>query len=122
MKMKTISLGVERPDYGSELAAHEPEKPRKMKTSYPSFYISDLKESMDIPDSGEATIKFKVVERRENERDGKCLCSYDLEVQEISFVGKASSPKEESADDAVEKGLAEAESKKATKGKEDKKS
>lgn len=119
--MKTISLGVERPDYGDSPVASQSE-PKKTKMSYPSLYISDLKESIEMPDSGEATIKFKVVERRETERDGKTSCSYDLEVQDISFLGKTSSKKEESADDAVEKGLAEAESKKSTKAKEDKKS
>lgn len=106
MKTKTISLGVERPDYGSpEVAA--PEEPKKTKLAYPSLYISDLKESIEMPDSGEATIKFKVVERRETERDGKTSCSYDLEVQDISF--SAEKAEESSADDEIEKGLAEAE-------------
>jgi len=109
MKMKSISLGTERPDY-SDSPISAPEEPKKTKMVYPSLYISDLKESIEMPDSGEATIKFKVIERRETERDGKTSCSYDLEVQDISFAaGKPGKTPSKSDDDEIESGLAEAE-------------
>jgi hypothetical protein len=110
--MKTIDLGTMRPDYSimtdapaPEGASAESETPKKK--VYPSLYISDLDTKLDLPDSGEAIVKFKVVERRETERDGKKTCSYDIEIHELTPTAKKSSQK--SSDDDIEEGLSEAE-------------
>ncbi|MCK9587974.1 MAG: hypothetical protein WC069_06430 [Candidatus Shapirobacteria bacterium] len=108
MKTKTYNLGAERPDYGSAEPANEkPEKELPKKMVFPSFYISELTDKMEIPSEGEATIKFKVVERRETERDGKSTCSYDLEVHSLAITEASGKP--ESNDDEIEAGLKEAE-------------
>jgi hypothetical protein len=58
---------------------------------YPDLHIGDIDEPrlLNIPDSGEATIRFRVVHRShsEHERNGKKerRCSVTLEVQKIDF-------------------------------------
>jgi hypothetical protein len=59
------------------------------KTHYPDFYISGTDDSrlLDMPDEGEATIRFKVVSRTHSEdtRNGKKKrrCSLCIEVHSI---------------------------------------
>jgi hypothetical protein len=56
---------------------------------YPDFYISDTDELglLDMPDEGEATIKYKIVNKtqREDSRNGKKRrrCSITIEVRSI---------------------------------------
>lgn len=63
-------------------------------TVYPDLYISDVDEPdlLDLPDKGEATIKFKVVHRKhqEEQRGGKKrrCCSVRLEVTSIELPEK----------------------------------
>lgn len=58
---------------------------------YPHLHISNVDNSrlLEMPDTGEATIKFKVVSRSHDEHDrgGKKehRCSLTLEVQKIDF-------------------------------------
>lgn len=113
MKNK-IDLGVMRPDYGSvEPVAASSDKDLPKKKVYPSIYISDLEDEPDIPDSGEAVIRYKVIEKCETERDGKKTCSYDIEIHEMSPTSKSSSSSKDSdSDDEIERGLSRAESEK----------
>lgn len=109
MKNK-IDLGTMRPDYSAEILVPEgasSESDRPQKKFYPSLYISDLSEKLELPDSGTATVTFKVVERRETERDGKKTCSYDLEIQDMTPTSESGSKK--SSDDEIEEGLSAAE-------------
>jgi hypothetical protein len=61
----------------------------KDETHYPDLYISEIDDSRlaDMPDEGEALIKYKVITRSHNEhqRDGKKehRCSITLEVRSI---------------------------------------
>jgi hypothetical protein len=66
---------------------------------FPTFRYSG--KELDLPDEGEMTIRFKVVERTESERDGKKTCSYTIEVQSIEDV-------EEESDDSPTKSYDEA--------------
>lgn len=60
----------------------EPAEPDKNRVSYPSLYIaSDSK--IDLPDSGDAIIRFKKVSSSESERDGKSSYSCELEIMAI---------------------------------------
>lgn len=70
-------------------------------TQYPRLHISDHDDSRlaDIPDEGEATIKYKVVDRthREESRNGKkrYSCCLVLEVKSIDPPpAKGKKPKE----------------------------
>lgn len=73
----------------------------KDKVHYPDFHISDTDETrlLEMPDQGEATIKFKVVHRTHSEhnREGKKerRCSLTIEVQKIDFEDK---PKKKNGD------------------------
>jgi hypothetical protein len=84
---------------------------------YPSLYFSNAKELMDFPKEGTAVIHFKkVMEKKETiMRDGeekKCYC-VELEIHGIKSNGKSKMEpmmeKEEDDEDAIEKGLKEAE-------------
>lgn len=83
---------------------------------YPSLYFSNAKELMDFPNEGTAVIHFKkVMERKEtvirNGEEKKCYC-VELEIHGIKSNGKSkmeSMEEEEDDEDAIEKGLKEAE-------------
>jgi len=108
---KTYSLGMQRPDYSTAVPS-EPATDKKtpMKEVFPSFYLSDLKNPIDLPDEGTAEIKYKVVSRTESTRDGETKCSYDIEIQELTPTSKTATA---SDDDEIESGLQEAEADKA---------
>ena len=78
----------------------------KDKAHYPSLHISDVDEPrlLDLPDQGEATIRFKVVgrEHSEHEHNGKKKrrCSLTLEVQKIDFDDNPKAAKKNGNDDA----------------------
>jgi hypothetical protein len=61
------------------------------KVYYPDLHIADVDDPrlLDIPDKGEATIRFRVTHRShsEHERNGKKerRCSLTIEVQKIDF-------------------------------------
>ena len=83
---------------------------------YPSLYFSDAKELMDFPKEGTAVIHFKkVMEKKETMmRDGEEKKRYcvELEIHGIKSTGKSkmeSMEEEEDDEDAIEKGLKEAE-------------
>lgn len=83
---------------------------------YPSLYFSNAKELMDFPKEGTAVIHFKkAMEKKETViRDGeekRCYC-VELEIHGIKANGKSkmeSMEEEEDDEDAIEKGLKEAE-------------
>ena len=83
---------------------------------YPSLYFSDAKELMNFPKEGTAVIHFKkVMEKKETMmRDGEEKKRYcvELEIHGIKANGKSkmeSMEEEEDDEDAIEKGLKEAE-------------
>jgi hypothetical protein len=84
---KAIDLGKKYDDLASPVSISE----IKDKVHYPDLYISDTEETrlLDMPDSGTATIKFRVVSRHhsEDKRNGekKRRCSLTLEVMAIDF-------------------------------------
>lgn len=87
---KTIDLGRRMDDLVKDVITPvSPERP-----IYPDLYISDLDEPalLDLPNKGEARIKFRVVHRRheEHERDGKKSrrCSVRLEITSIELPEK----------------------------------
>jgi hypothetical protein len=62
------------------------------KVSYPSFWVHDVEQPLDLPDSGMATIKYKVTSKTTRTRDGKSKHDADIEIQSIEPV-KATKPK-----------------------------
>lgn len=59
------------------------------KVYYPSLYVEGLLESLEISGEGTATVKFKVVQSTEKERDGKKTYCYDIEIHDFSPKGKS---------------------------------
>lgn len=53
---------------------------------YPSLYVSDRDEAIDIPEEGSATVKYRVRSRSTNKRDGKEKHSADIEIHSIEPV------------------------------------
>jgi hypothetical protein len=53
-----------------------------------------------LPEEGELTVRYKVVSKSTNERDGKKSCTLTLEVREIVEVER-----EEEEDDSAESAL-----------------
>lgn len=101
-----IDLGKEVKDYGGDMPVPEsPEKAVKMKTVYPSVYICGKKELLTLPDTGEATIKFKVVSRevssrKSGEKEPKERFEVELEIHAIE--PKATPKKEKSTEEALD--------------------
>jgi hypothetical protein len=100
---KAIDLGRKwDDDAGTPIAMSD----LKETVHYPDFHISNTEEArlLDIPDEGEATIKFKVVHRShsEEDRNGKKRrrCSLTIEVQKIDFEDNPKPKKKDYGDDA----------------------
>jgi len=55
---------------------------------YPSLYLRRLKKSIDLPDEGEAKIKFKVTSRETNTRNGETRHSATIDVMSIETPDK----------------------------------
>src|SRR5260370_42480189 len=95
---KAIDLGKK---FGDDIEMPMPMSEMKNEVHYPDFHISDVDEPrlLDMPDEGEATIKFKVIHRShsEHDRNGKKQrrCSLTIEVQKIDFEDK---PKKKNGD------------------------
>lgn len=117
--MKMIDLGKKEPDYGEPaMAPVASDKKQKTVVRYPSLYISDRKvEAPDAGAEGTATIKYRIREKSEAERqtsDGKTTrtCNVELDIMSIAFDPiKGSAKKSMSADDEIEEGLSKAEGK-----------
>lgn len=115
---KKVSLPEGFVDLGEEMkpmTAIEIER-EPASVHYPSLYFSDAKELMDFPKEGTAVIHFKkVMEKKETMlRDGEEKKRYcvELEIHGIKANGKPkmeSMDEEEDDEDAIEKGLKEAE-------------
>jgi hypothetical protein len=104
--MKTIDLGK---TYDGIEAAEPAEDSKEPKVHYPSLYLSDRPELANLPDEGTATIKFKVVSRSVNERDGEKTVSTELEIHSITADTESKANGEDESLDEIEKGLREAE-------------
>jgi hypothetical protein len=84
---KAIDLGKKLNDIAIPISTSD----YRDKVHYPDLRISDIEEPrmLNLPDQGEATIKFKVVHRThsEHDRNGKKerRCSVTLEVMKIDF-------------------------------------
>jgi hypothetical protein len=92
---KPIDLGKNWDDMIGPVSVRE----EKDRTHYPDIYISDIDDPrlLEMPDQGEATIRFKVVSRQHSEHDqnGKKerSCSIRLEVLSIDPPEKAAKKK-----------------------------
>ena len=105
-----LSLGRKQTDYGSDCCEDVPEKPKKMKTVYPSFYLHDVDlKGVDQKMVGKAmkvTAEIRIesmITRIDGKKDSKD--SMDVEVMSIDF-GKQTKDAE-SLQDAIEEGLSE---------------
>lgn len=94
-QFKAMDLGMSDAErYPSSLSAYDPKK-----KTYPSIYLSGPKDEFaDLPDSGEAVIRYQVTRRSTEEENGKKRHSLTIEVRSLD-------PK--SAAKAVEKKKAE---------------
>jgi hypothetical protein len=85
----------------------------KDRVHYPDFHISNTDEArlLDIPDEGEATIKFKVVHRSHSEEDRngkkKRRCSLTIEVQKIDFEDNPKPAKKKDSDGGARKAFSD---------------
>lgn len=79
----------------------------KNKVSYPSVYITHDMEGegagMDeVPDEGEATIKYRIVSYKEDLKNGTCSC----EIEIMGFKPSATkAKKQKSSDDSLDEAL-----------------
>jgi hypothetical protein len=87
---KPIDLGQKYDDLISQASSLAD----KDRVHYPDFHIPETEDTrlLEMPDEGEATIKFKVVSRHHSEsnRNGKKerRCSLTIEVCKIDFEDK----------------------------------
>ena len=107
---KAIDLGKKwNDDIGTPISMSE----MKNEVHYPDFHISDTDETrlLDMPDEGEATIKFKVVHRShsESDRNGKKKrhCSLTIEVQKIDFEDNPKAAKKKDSDGGARKAFSD---------------
>lgn len=81
-QFKALDLGMSDEErYGSSpvISAYDPKK-----KTYPSIYLAGPKDDfMDLPDSGEAVIKYQVTRRSTEETDGKKRHYLTIEVRSI---------------------------------------
>ncbi len=66
---------------------------------YPSLYVEGLSESLGISGEGIATVKFKVVQSTERERDGEKSYCYDIEIREFTPKGRLKKSDSEEIDE-----------------------
>ena len=86
----------------------------KDKVHYPDFHISDTEDTrlLDLPDEGEATIKYRVVSRHhsENKRqngDKERRCSITLEVLKIDTFDNPKAAKKKDSDGGARKAFSD---------------
>lgn len=75
---KTLDLGRKM---GGELAGCCAPSSEKY---YPTVWIDRSKEPIDLPDSGKATVEYKVVRRSTETRDGQTTHDASLEIRSIT--------------------------------------
>lgn len=105
--MKTIDLGKTYDE--PEISPAEDAESSESKIHYPSLYLSDRPDLAGLPDSGTATIEFKVISRTVSERDGEKNVSIELEIHKITADLEPTKNGEDESLDEIEKGLREAE-------------
>lgn len=103
--MKTINEDLGYTDaerYGESPISAEYDKD---KVRYPEFTYSDDDEPLDIPDKGKMLVEYEEVSRVESSRNGKKHYVCTIAVKKIiSVSGKEESkPKEERADEALDR-------------------
>lgn len=106
---KPIDLGKKyNEDIGEPISIRD----LKDEVHYPDFYVSNTEDSrlLDMPDEGEATIRYKVVSRNhsEDKRNGKTRrrCSITIEVHSIE-PPEAKAKKKESFSEGTRKSFAD---------------
>lgn len=79
-QFKAMDLGMTDAErYPSSLGTYDPKK-----RTYPSIYLSGSKDEFaDLPDSGEAVIKYQVTRRSTEEENGKKRHSLTIEVRSL---------------------------------------
>lgn len=82
-----------QPSVAVEIERKEPE------VYYPSLYVEGLSESLGISGEGTATVKFKVVQSTEKERNGKKTYCYDIEIREFTPKGRSKKSDSEEIDE-----------------------
>jgi len=85
-----------------------PEKPKE-RVDYPTLFISHKSggegaKMDDMPDSGEAVIKYKVRSYKEDLENGTCSCELDvISIKPMGAKEKKKSSSEDSLDEAFNK-------------------
>ncbi len=78
-QFKAMDLGMSDSDRYPSLSAYDPKK-----KTYPSIYLSGPKDEFaDLPDSGEAVIRYQVTRRSTEEENGKKRHSLTIEVRSL---------------------------------------
>ena len=66
------------PELGCQVAA-----PKKNEPRYPTLWLSDRDEPLDLPDSGKAVVEYDVTRRTIEEVNGKKKHSYTIRIKSI---------------------------------------
>lgn len=94
----------------------EAEVPAEDKKSYPTLYIEHGDESSalnDLPDEGEAVIKYRIVRYTEDLKNDTCRC--ELEVLGLKPMGEQKQKKSKSSEESLDEALSGIQAKKAKK-------
>lgn len=79
-EFKKLDLGEKRSDYLSSM-------PIDVKgPHYPCLYLPDSEEDYDLPDSGKATVEYKVTRRSKQTVDGKTRHNATVEIKSLEPV------------------------------------
>lgn len=100
-----INLEKEVPDYGDTT----PSEPKKTKTICPDLYLSDLDATDKIPESGTATVTYRIRRDSTEHEDGKVSRDVTLDISDIEFKAGGKKADDYSADEEVDKNFKEAE-------------
>lgn len=94
IQFSAVDLGEMRPDWDSPVACGIGGSSTPKKKQYPSIHVDQLKERVDLPDSGEGRVKFRVLRREERiGADGGKVHGATIEVQSIDVDDKRKSVK-----------------------------
>ena len=89
VELAAIDLGY---SYGNTCCGVSPATSEK---NYPSLYISDKKEPIDLPRSGKATVEYRVRSSSSNtDKDGNTTHSANIEIKSIDPIEEANKKKE----------------------------
>lgn len=91
INLKAIDLGRSYPDYP---CGAYPDSGKESKKDYPSLYISDRDDELNLPLEGEARVKYKLRSKEmRQDHEGKKRHSASIEIHSIDPIKETTKPK-----------------------------